>query len=163
MHATSIHSNTCAFCRVVAVCCLSVTPLSARRASRHVATSSNNVSHEFATVRTLENRGGKHVFYGRAAVRATRLASVRTVITPLAVFRGFLSAGALLYRRGRAPRVHAGVNSAWHLQGDIPTFTVRMQGRLGARAWRACVLAGYSLLALRWAGPCARAAAGDLS
>ena len=32
----NVHSNTCAFCRVVAVCCLSVTPLSARRASRHV-------------------------------------------------------------------------------------------------------------------------------
>ena len=47
-HAPSIH----ACCRVVAMCCLSVPPLSARRASRHVATSSNNVSHEFATVRT---------------------------------------------------------------------------------------------------------------
>jgi hypothetical protein len=34
--------------------------LSARWASRHVATSSNNVSREFATVRTLENRGGEH-------------------------------------------------------------------------------------------------------
>ena len=32
----NVHSNTCAFCRVVAVCCLSVPPLSARRASRHV-------------------------------------------------------------------------------------------------------------------------------
>ena len=83
-----------------------------------------------------------------------------TLITPLAVFWGFLSAGALLHRRGRAPRVHAGVNSAWHLQGDTPTFKVRMQGRLGARAWCACVLAGDSLPS---AGPCARADAGDLS
>ena len=41
--------------------------------------------------------------------------------------------------------------------------TVRMQEGLGARAWRACVLAGDSLLALRWAGPCACADAGDLS
>ena len=103
------------------------------------------------------------VFHRRAAVRAMRLVSVRTVITPLAVFRGFLSAGALLHRRCRAPRVHAGVNSAWHPQEDIPTLKVRMQGRLGVRAWCACVLAGDSLLALRWAGPCARADAGDLS
>ena len=53
-----------------------------------------------------------------AAVRALRLASVRSLITPLAVFWGFLSAGALLHRRGRAPRVHAGVNSAWHHRED---------------------------------------------
>ena len=99
------------------------------------------------------------VFYGCAAVRALRLASVCTSITPLAVFRGFLSAGALLHRRCRAPRVHAGVNSAWHPQEDIPTLKVRMQGRLGVRAWCACVLAGDSLPS---AGPCARADAGDL-
>ena len=92
------------------------------------------------------------VFHECAAVRTMRLASVHALITPLAVFQGFLSAGALLYRRGRAPRAHAGVNSAWHLQEDTPTFKVRMQGRLGARAWCACVLAGDSLPS---AGPCA--------
>ena len=79
----------------------------------------------------------------------------------LAAFRDFLLAGVPVFIAALLESAQ-GSTRRGILKRIFRCPRCALQEGLGACAWCACVLAGDSLLALRWAGPCARADAGDL-